>query len=65
MGPWDVRLGGPSREVGPVGEAVAQAQRGAFFRKKEYRDTPLPDWVVLSQRLPEPLIFEDVPLRDA
>jgi hypothetical protein len=48
-----------------VGEAVAQAQRGAFFRKKEYRDTPLPDWVVLSQRLPEPLIFEDVPLRDA
>ena len=42
-----------------------RASRGAYFSKKEYRDSPLPDWITASQRLPEPMIFEDVPLRDA
>lgn len=41
------------------------SERGAYFSKKEYRDTALPDWITVSRRLPEPLIFEDVPLRDA
>lgn len=43
----------------------AQASRGVYFSKKDYRDSALPDWITVSRKLPEPLIFEDVPLRDA
>jgi hypothetical protein len=53
-------------EVCPlVQTAQPPTSRGSYFAKKEYRDSPLPDWITASQRLPEPLIFEGVPLRDA
>ena len=43
----------------------AQAARGTYFEKKEYRDSALPDWIIVSRKLPEPMLFEGPPLRDA